>query len=1362
MRKLKGKLGESRNGRKFVQYLGYHMRKKPQRFQEAVPPEKWEGIRDATKFGSPCVQFDRQSKAVAGAEECMFLNIFTPQVPKQTEASSTPPTTKTASTTAKPSSTTVQSGIRKLPVLVYIHGGSFVSQSGQIFGAKYFLDEDVILVTLNYRLGVLGFLSTGDSDSIANLGLKVIIQSLRWIKDNISAFGGDSSKITLVGGSGGGAIASYLMLSPQANGLFSNVISESGNSMCPWVIVRNPKKVAEKLAAKLNCPGKTSKEIMSCIKGKSLKDIEIARVALQGFAEDPAVPFAPVVENWLPNDKAVIPDTPQKLLAQGKAAHIPWLTGYNSLNGLNLAVASILTTPKRLAQLDQDWNKLAPLIFHYSQTAVNPSNVSEQVRQYYFGNGKITEENKEKLVIALTDRNFIQCTANAALTQSKFGPVYLYTLSLQGAHSFLDEWGVRDKLNMRGVVHNDELPFLFNLALQSIPELKKGDKQTPFSEKMVKIWTSFAKNGKPSEQHEKTEFEWSPVLPSQSISSLRWYQLDSTSQSRSAVIESPTFKIWESFDLGEEALPSKNDGKIVIGYTMTEKPTVKPITPSTTHVNPASLSSNNQKPQVSPPLPIGGGTKSGNIISPSLSSVATSPTAKSPSQGYFSLEQLQQLQPQNHHHQTTSAANKAIITKPTSASPSSSGTTSTTTTVAPPAIHAVFLDEDPYSSTTTTPQKSQASSQKSLAEGHPTCNNNLYCITYLHLNIFLTNFCHLRPSVGFTYTNLQYLLEFKKSEGNPFGRVVTLPQGRIKGRYSETRRGRLFTEYFGIPYAQPPKRFKEARWPPPTWEWIKDGTKRPPPCYQMNGNMEIGIESCLTLNIHTPATHSNYWLVKDLPVLVMFHGGSWMVNRGDWVGGSGDQLGAKHFMDVDCVIVTVNYRLGVFGFLTFFNPDGPANLGLKDQVLALRWIRDNIASFGGNPNKVTIVGQGAGAAAVGLHLLSPMSKGLFHRAIMQSGSPVCHWALVDDEQQASIQNFIEAVGCTGTDAKEVLACLEPKSAKEIEMARQKIMTTFDDPFYPFGPVVEHWVRSFPKKKVFLPDYPLNILSDATNDTWGGIPIMMGVNSQDGLNFITGQYIQNPGLKSEYFTKYTKSYPPNFGYGLSTARTTEDTIDGITEKIREFYYESVPTEELRNLAHHQTHIDMYSHRNYYQCVRNAAVLYGKWSEMYLYYWSRVGTSIKKWHGYDKLNLTTGLANGDEIHFLFDPADDFGDYMMIRNSRPKHLGFSEDVVKIWVMFALDGKPVADWVSMKGREKSNLEWYELGDERLMMKEPFTKYADFWDSLGLDTRKELPPPGNYSGKPLGSKTPPPPGSNEGGFIYMDVDDSREIQFSY
>lgn len=116
------------------------------------------------------------------------------------------------------------------------------------------------------------------------------------------------------------------------------------------------------------------------------------------------------------------------------------------------------------------------------------------------------------------------------------------------------------------------------------------------------------------------------------------------------------------------------------------------------------------------------------------------------------------------------------------------------------------------------------------------------------------------------------------------------------------------------------------------------------------------------------------------------------------------------------------------------------------------------------------------------------------------------------------------------------------------------------------------------------------------------------------------------MKDMYFYNYTKAYPPNFGYGLSRelpGANTEEAQRMITEKIVQFYYKEkeVEPEKISGKQHHQTHVDMYSHRNYFQCVRRAAEEYGKWSDIYLYYWSRNGSSFKDWHNYDKLSEFT---------------------------------------------------------------------------------------------------------------------------------------------
>ena len=145
-----------------------------------------------------------------------------------------------------------------------------------------------------------------------------------------------------------------------------------------------------------------------------------------------------------------------------------------------------------------------------------------------------------------------------------------------------------------------------------------------------------------------------------------------------------------------------------------------------------------------------------------------------------------------------------------------------------------------------------------------------------------------------------------------------------------------------------------------------------------------GSEDCLTLNVYTPAPIVG----KCRPVMVWIHGGG-------FVSGSGktDMYSPDYLIAEDVVVVTINYRLGIFGFLAFEDPSlgVPGNAGLKDQVMALKWVQKNIHNFGGDPNNVTIFGESAGGASCHLLMLSPMARGLFHRCIAQSGTALNQW-----------------------------------------------------------------------------------------------------------------------------------------------------------------------------------------------------------------------------------------------------------------------------------------------------------------------------------------------------------------------------------
>lgn len=211
------------------------------------------------------------------------------------------------------------------------------------------------------------------------------------------------------------------------------------------------------------------------------------------------------------------------------------------------------------------------------------------------------------------------------------------------------------------------------------------------------------------------------------------------------------------------------------------------------------------------------------------------------------------------------------------------------------------------------------------------------------------------------------------------GQVVKVDGGLVQGR--AWKGSALFR---GIPFAAPP--LGDLRWRPPqpvrSWSGVRPSLEQPPSCVQPDqgwnhGDFLIGREDCLTLDVRTPSMRGK------LPVLVWIHGGS---NR---AGGPNDivlsDIGTK------VVIVGVRYRLGIFGFLSHpgltAEQGSSGNYGLMDQSAALGWVKRNIATFGGNPDNITIAGESAGSQDVSLLLARPVARSLFNRAIMESGTP---------------------------------------------------------------------------------------------------------------------------------------------------------------------------------------------------------------------------------------------------------------------------------------------------------------------------------------------------------------------------------------
>ena len=249
--------------------------------------------------------------------------------------------------------------------------------------------------------------------------------------------------------------------------------------------------------------------------------------------------------------------------------------------------------------------------------------------------------------------------------------------------------------------------------------------------------------------------------------------------------------------------------------------------------------------------------------------------------------------------------------------------------------------------------------------------------------------------------------------------VVATVDGKVQGTSAQG-----VDRFLGMPYAAPP--VGPLRWRPPqapaSWSGIRQATRFAPFCPQLPRGVFASpstSEDCLYLNVFAPA-HSEG---RHLPVMVWFYGG------GLFSGESNDYDGSKLARRGRTIVVTLNYRIGALGFLSqpALNAEGHpyANYGLMDQQYALRWVRRNIARFGGDPGKVTIFGQSGGATAVMAQLVSPTAAGLFQRAIVESGTHIKPYPAVVALQAG--EDFARAAGCPDQDA----ACLRALSVRQV-------------------------------------------------------------------------------------------------------------------------------------------------------------------------------------------------------------------------------------------------------------------------------------------------------------------------------------------
>ncbi|XP_046994724.1 fatty acyl-CoA hydrolase precursor, medium chain-like [Schistocerca americana] len=434
----------------------------PLRFKSPQPPDGWEHIRDATAPGAWCPQVSVLSplEPPTGTEDCLYLNVFTPQI--------------------RPS--------ELFPVMVWIHGGGFVGGAATFYEYGYLLDHDIVLVAINYRIGSLGFLSTGDEISPGNYGLKDQVLALRWVQENIEAFGGDPGSVTIFGESAGGASTHYLMLSPLARGLFHRAISQSGVAWMPWAApqsgagaVRN----ARKLATLVGCTTEPSAALVDCLRGVDDHKLIAAQQKFEASFLTPVIPFRPTVE--ADRKGAFLPRHPLNL---ERHTALPWLVGVTKDEGC-LFTAALALNSTLLQEFQHDGKKILPMSLSYD---VSPQVefITEKIYNFYFPSGELTYSKTTELY---SDALFNWNTDEAVRKYKDVAPVYYYMFSYQGELGAEALLGVQEDL---GISHGDDLFYLFsNTSILPIPaERPKEDNE--MAKIMTKLWTDFVKRGNPT------------------------------------------------------------------------------------------------------------------------------------------------------------------------------------------------------------------------------------------------------------------------------------------------------------------------------------------------------------------------------------------------------------------------------------------------------------------------------------------------------------------------------------------------------------------------------------------------------------------------------------------------------------------------------------------------------------------------------------------------------------------------------------------------------------------------------------------------------------------------------------------------
>ncbi|XP_041972174.1 esterase FE4-like [Aricia agestis] len=505
---------------------------------------------------------------------------------------------------------------------------------------------------------------------------------------------------------------------------------------------------------------------------------------------------------------------------------------------------------------------------------------------------------------------------------------------------------------------------------------------------------------------------------------------------------------------------------------------------------------------------------------------------------------------------------------------------------------------------------------------------------------------------------------------------VNIKQGTVRGYKSDG----VF-KFYGIPYATAPAgtdKYK-APLPPPTWQEVFEATKRHIACPQPNlrffKTKLIFKDDCLIANVHVPDTDR-----RNLPVVVYIHGGAFQIGYGD------RDTPNTLVKNNEIIAVTFNYRLGPYGFLCLGTTDVPGNAAMKDQVALLRWVQENIASFGGDPKSVTIAGCSAGGSSVDLHMVSKMSRGLFHRAIAGSGACTATFSLQTDpignaKFYAKLLGFDTKHSNDTNDAERLSAFYKNTSLSALSSV---VVMGKPDASVAFTPCIEKNVG----QEMFLDSYPF------TSGDYRPVPMLFGFTSMEGM------------LRMFFFRKYENLMNRNFSYFLPDNLAFESTEERqeVADRLKHFYFGNRTID--MNTA--ENYINYYTDRLFTHSITKSIKMHvaaGN-KEVYFYEYLFSDESVP----YSNFESIRGASHCSQSFAVLDDVNENG--MSQEYKRMKAV-----MRELWSNFIITGKPVHEnsklpyWAPvgesgvpfMSLSSQLELKWYRSDQDRM----------DLWDSI-------------------------------------------------